>query len=139
MLIIQPFFRHTILQNLSYRSLYVWMTTFQKLLMLPLLYTLIYALTGFPIIQSIESYLKMDPVEKKKDYNWEVLGKSRFIFLHCFICPLISLLYIMFKCPVEISLSLNHVIKSSMSLNIDIKSCNIWWKTMVFISFKFCV
>lgn len=42
------------------------MTTFQKLLMFLLLYTLIYALTGFPIIRSIESYLKMDPVEKKR-------------------------------------------------------------------------
>lgn len=51
------------------------MTTFQKLLMLPLLYTLIYALTGFPIIQSIESYLKMDPVEKKKITTEKCLEK----------------------------------------------------------------
>lgn len=43
--------------------------------------------------------------QRKKSDNWEVVGKSRFISLHCFICPLSSLMYIIFKCPVEFSLS----------------------------------
>lgn len=44
---------------------------------------------------------KMGPGEKTMK---EVVGKSRFIILDWFICPLSSLVYIMFKCPVEFSL-----------------------------------
>lgn len=51
------------------------MTTFQNFLMFSLLYALIYALTGFPTIQSVESYLKMDPVEKKKVTTEKCLEK----------------------------------------------------------------